>query len=260
MAATTIGSTTTITGTVSGPANSTLRVELFSNPAADPSGYGQGAVFLGYVTVATGVDGGGTFTFTTSTPVTTPIAASLPSVTVTVQVLVSGLMTFRNAPRAVPGPLGMPRPNSVSGSLTLSPLPKTSKRSSKSWDRSSGWPRRPRVPARCPSIGRSSPPRCQTGGYHEASWSSPPRDRSGAPIPKTPSIFRGYDCLDTAIMLWNQAVRRYTPDLVLLSRFRVLGINGTESSPLRSIDPQYPTLLGRRWRRRDDYRLNAAGW
>ena len=38
----TVGSTTTITGTVSGPANSTLRVELFSNPVADPSGYGQG--------------------------------------------------------------------------------------------------------------------------------------------------------------------------------------------------------------------------
>jgi hypothetical protein len=67
-AATTIGSTTTITGTVSGPANSTLRVELFSNPAADASGYGQGQVFLGYITVTTGVDGGA-FTFTTSTPV-----------------------------------------------------------------------------------------------------------------------------------------------------------------------------------------------
>ncbi len=65
----TVGSTTTITGTVSGPANSTLRVELFSNSTADPSGYGQGKVFLGNVTVTTGVGGGGSFTFTTNSPV-----------------------------------------------------------------------------------------------------------------------------------------------------------------------------------------------
>ena len=62
-------STTTITGTVSGPANSTLRVELFSNPAADPSGYGQGKVFLGYVMVTTGAGGGGSFTFSPSSSV-----------------------------------------------------------------------------------------------------------------------------------------------------------------------------------------------
>jgi parallel beta-helix repeat protein len=67
--ATTIGSTTTITGTITGPANSTLRVELFSNPAADPSGFGQGQVFLGYVTVTTGVGGSGAFAFTTTTPI-----------------------------------------------------------------------------------------------------------------------------------------------------------------------------------------------
>ena len=65
----TVGATTTITGTVSGPANSTLRVELFSNPAADPSGYGQGKVFLGYVTVTTGAGGGGSFTFSPSSAV-----------------------------------------------------------------------------------------------------------------------------------------------------------------------------------------------
>jgi parallel beta-helix repeat protein len=68
-AAYTVNSTTTITGTVSGPANSTLRVELFSNPVADPSGYGQGQVFLGDVTVTTGVGGGGSFTFSPSSPV-----------------------------------------------------------------------------------------------------------------------------------------------------------------------------------------------
>ncbi len=72
----TVGSTTTITGTVSGPANSTLRIELFSNPVADTSGYGQGKVFLGYVTVTTGVGGGGSFTFSPSSR--SPWASSSP--------------------------------------------------------------------------------------------------------------------------------------------------------------------------------------
>ena len=65
----TVGSTTTITGTVSGPANSTLRVELFSNSTADPSGYGQGKVFLGYATSWSPPacrGGGGSFTFSPS--------------------------------------------------------------------------------------------------------------------------------------------------------------------------------------------------
>ena len=50
-------------GRVHGPANSTIRVEFFSNPTADPSGYGQGQTFLGSVTVPTNGSGDGTFTF-----------------------------------------------------------------------------------------------------------------------------------------------------------------------------------------------------
>jgi hypothetical protein len=63
------GSGSSITGTVSGPANSTLHIELFSNPTADPSGYGQGRVFLGSVEVPTNANGAGSFTFTTNTAV-----------------------------------------------------------------------------------------------------------------------------------------------------------------------------------------------
>jgi titin len=64
-AAASSASGTTIAGTVQGPANSTLRVELFANAAADPSGYGQGQIFLGFVAVATDGSGNGTFSFTT---------------------------------------------------------------------------------------------------------------------------------------------------------------------------------------------------
>ena len=43
--------TTTITGSLTGTPGSTYRVEFFSNPAASPSGYGQGQTFLGFVSV-----------------------------------------------------------------------------------------------------------------------------------------------------------------------------------------------------------------
>ena len=54
----------TIKGTVQGPANSMVRVEIFANAAADPSGHGQGQTFLGFVAVTTDPSGNGTFTFT----------------------------------------------------------------------------------------------------------------------------------------------------------------------------------------------------
>src|SRR5262249_35066276 len=41
-------------------------IEFFSSPSADPSGFGEGKVFLGSTNVFT--DGGGNFTFTTSVP------------------------------------------------------------------------------------------------------------------------------------------------------------------------------------------------
>ena len=50
---------TSITGTVTGSGNATLRVEFFSNPA----GTSQGETYLGFVVVTTNGSGAGSFTF-----------------------------------------------------------------------------------------------------------------------------------------------------------------------------------------------------
>ena len=52
---------TTVRGTVHGPANSTIRVEIFASTTADPSGHGQGNSFLDAVAVKTNSHGDGTF-------------------------------------------------------------------------------------------------------------------------------------------------------------------------------------------------------
>jgi hypothetical protein len=68
-AAVTTGATTTITGTLAGAPNTTYQVELFTNPTADASGYGQGQVFLVSAAVTTSSSGAATFTVTTATVV-----------------------------------------------------------------------------------------------------------------------------------------------------------------------------------------------
>jgi hypothetical protein len=72
---------TTITGTLQSVANTTFRVEFFSNAAADPSGYGQGQTFLGAVNVPTNGNGAGSFTFTLTTPL--PAGQTIVSATAT---------------------------------------------------------------------------------------------------------------------------------------------------------------------------------
>lgn len=47
------GVSTTINGTLDASPNETFAVELFSNGAADPSGYGEGQIFLGVINVTT---------------------------------------------------------------------------------------------------------------------------------------------------------------------------------------------------------------
>ncbi len=61
--ATTSGSNTTITGKMSGLANTTFRVEFFSNAygAADTNGYGEGRTYLGATSVTTDASGNGSF-------------------------------------------------------------------------------------------------------------------------------------------------------------------------------------------------------
>ncbi len=61
------GGSTTIQGTLNSTANTSFTVEFFSSPACDPSGFGEGRVYLGSAVVAT--DGTCSATFNTTLPV-----------------------------------------------------------------------------------------------------------------------------------------------------------------------------------------------
>lgn len=62
--------TLVVQGTLSSVASTTYRVELFSSPTADPSTYGEGTAYLGFLNVATGAGGTSpTFTFSAATSV-----------------------------------------------------------------------------------------------------------------------------------------------------------------------------------------------
>ncbi len=52
---------TTVSGTLNSLPNSQFSLEFFSNPQCDPSGYGEGANFLGNVTVTTDASGNAAF-------------------------------------------------------------------------------------------------------------------------------------------------------------------------------------------------------
>jgi trimeric autotransporter adhesin len=58
------GGNSIITGTINSTASTTLRIEFFSSPAADASGHGEGAVYLGFATVTTDASGNATFSTT----------------------------------------------------------------------------------------------------------------------------------------------------------------------------------------------------
>ncbi len=61
------GGTTTVTGTLKSTANTTFRIQFFSSSGADPSGHGEGKVYLGELTDVL-TDGGGSAGFAFSTP------------------------------------------------------------------------------------------------------------------------------------------------------------------------------------------------
>jgi hypothetical protein len=67
--ASTSNGVTTISGSLSGAANTTYQLELFSNPSADPSGYGQGESFLMATSVTTDSSGHKSFTVNTASAV-----------------------------------------------------------------------------------------------------------------------------------------------------------------------------------------------
>src|SRR5262249_39339523 len=57
-------SSTVVQGTLNSAANTTFRIELFSNTTADPSSYGEGQPSMGYSAVTTAVQGNATFATT----------------------------------------------------------------------------------------------------------------------------------------------------------------------------------------------------
>jgi autotransporter-associated beta strand protein len=65
------GNSTTVSGTLHSASNQKFTLDLYATTAADPSGFGQGAVYLGSIAVMT--DGGGNVSFT-SVPL--PVATS----------------------------------------------------------------------------------------------------------------------------------------------------------------------------------------
>src|SRR5262249_25949139 len=59
------GGNTVISGTLNSTANRSFRIEFFSSPAADPSGNGEGRVFLGAITVSSATNN---YTFAATIP------------------------------------------------------------------------------------------------------------------------------------------------------------------------------------------------
>ena len=58
------GGSTTIQGTLNSAVSKQFRIELFSNDACDPTGFGEGQNYLGFTNVTTNASGQGSFTFT----------------------------------------------------------------------------------------------------------------------------------------------------------------------------------------------------
>lgn len=71
------GGSATITGSLNSTANITFGVEFFSNTKGNPSGFGEGETFLGFITVTT--DGNGNASYN----VTFPVSASARAFTAT---------------------------------------------------------------------------------------------------------------------------------------------------------------------------------
>jgi len=61
--AVTFGASTTINGGLNSTPNSTFTIQFFSSPAPDPSGFGEGKIFIGQTSVTTNSNGNRSFTF-----------------------------------------------------------------------------------------------------------------------------------------------------------------------------------------------------
>ena len=61
------GGSTTVSGTINSARSAIVVVQVFANSAADPTGFGEGEIFLGTTAVTTDTNGNGTFTLTVPT-------------------------------------------------------------------------------------------------------------------------------------------------------------------------------------------------
>jgi hypothetical protein len=98
-AATLGGGNVTVSGTLNSTASATFRVELFSSPSCDTTGFGEGATFLGAVDVTT--DGGGNGSFG---PAVLAIPAGQPVITATATNPAGHTSEFSSCVNAVGGP------------------------------------------------------------------------------------------------------------------------------------------------------------
>ena len=77
------GSSTIVTGMLQSAPNTVYTIEFFSNPSADPSGYGQGQTFLGATSVTTDASGNATLSAANATLPVAVAAGSFVSATAT---------------------------------------------------------------------------------------------------------------------------------------------------------------------------------
>jgi hypothetical protein len=72
----TVGTTTTVDGTLNSEPDETYRLEFFANTTADPSGYGEGETLLGATDVTTDAEGNAAFTVSFDTPFLVPLVTA----------------------------------------------------------------------------------------------------------------------------------------------------------------------------------------
>lgn len=90
--ASTSGGNTTINGSLNSTASTSFHIEFFASAAADPTGYGEGQTFLGYLDVMT--DSGGNVPFSAVLPVLPPAGQTIISATTTDNVELANTSEF----------------------------------------------------------------------------------------------------------------------------------------------------------------------
>jgi hypothetical protein len=108
---------TTVQGTLNSTPSKTFRIEFFANPAADPSGFGQGQTFLGFTSVTTDANGNASFTTAFSPAVAAgpflPATATGPAGTseFAQDIQVTARPAAVPVPPAAPTPTALPQPS-----------------------------------------------------------------------------------------------------------------------------------------------------